>query len=103
MMTFLKLLLTHFWPMLIPVAFYAVWALILSRRVGEDGQRIAWHLKRAALFWTVFSSIALMIGCFIWWALEQPSNREGVYVPPTQSGGKLIPGHVVLPDSQGRE
>ncbi len=93
----LKLILLKLWPALIPLGFYLIWVLILSRRVG-DGRRIAEHVRRSMLFWAIMASIVLLIGSFVFWGFTQQENKAGTYVPPTVVDGELVPGHVA-PDN----
>jgi hypothetical protein len=72
-----SILFARFWPILIPLGFYVLWLFILSRRTGENRQRVAEHLKTALLFWAVLAAVVLMIGSFIWWGVAQPENSDG--------------------------
>jgi hypothetical protein len=72
----LSVLFARFWPILIPLGFYVLWLLILSRRAGEDRKRVAEHLKSAVLFWAVLTGVVLTIGSFIWWGVSQQGGTE---------------------------
>jgi hypothetical protein len=92
----IKLLLTKFWPVLLPLGFYVLWMFIMSRRAG-DGQRVAEHIRKGLLFWAVISTVVLLIGSFIWWGVTQQENNAGHYVPADTVDGQLVPAHIAVP------
>jgi hypothetical protein len=89
----IRLFFARFWIVLVPFALYALWLVIITRR-AKDGHYVGEHVKKAAFFWTASASVALLIGCCLWWSLSQDDTRGATYYPPTTKDGQLVPAHI---------
>lgn len=90
----IKLVLTKFWFVFLPIIFYFVWVFIMTRR-AKDGGAIAEHIRKGLLFWAIMLSFGLLFGCFLWLGFTQETKTEGRYVPPSVVDGRVVPGHMV--------
>ena len=71
---------------LLPFALFALYALLLNRRVGT----------RPPTPWTLLFVIGLglVATSFIVVGLTEGETTKGVYVPPHMQDGRIVPGHV---------
>ncbi len=73
---------------LLPFALYAVyWHLA---RKGDPEQAARPH-PWAMLF---IAGLALVAASFVWLGLTEGEHTKGVYVPPHNENGKVVPGHI---------
>lgn len=92
----IRLLLTRFWPVLIPFLIYFGWIGVryyLLKRQGE-APLFSDLISRTPLFYASLASLIILLLCFLWLGLSQPQETSGHYVPPRQEQGKIVPGHV---------
>ncbi len=84
------------WPALIPLIVYIGWIWYQRRRLKEGDEPV--NITRGGLFWSLVASFTLLFASFIFYALSEKPNREGVYVPAHLENGKLIEGRIITPD-----
>lgn len=71
---------------LLPFGLYGIyWRL--ARRNAADPRPHPW----LALF---VSGLMLVAASFVWWRVTEGAGTEGVYVPPKNVDGRIVPGHV---------
>lgn len=92
----IRLLLTRFWPALIPFLLYFGWMGVRYYKLKKDGKAPVFSemISRTPLFYTSLASLIILVFCFLWLGLSQPGDTSGHYVPPHQEQGKIVPGHV---------
>lgn len=88
----LKLLITRFWPVLVPILLYVAWLWYVRRKAAKAGETQPTFFDGPWL-WAVMASLLLCIGGFIMLGLTQEGLSEGHYVPAKLVGGKIMPGH----------
>jgi hypothetical protein len=90
----LKLLLTQFWFVFLPIIFYFFWVWLMARK-DTEGKAYAEHIRKGLLFWAIMLSVMLLIACFIWLGFSQQAGMAGRYVPARADvDGRIISGHV---------
>lgn len=73
---------------LLPFALYAIyWRLARKGDPAQESRPHPW----AALF---ICGLVLVAASFVWWGLTEGSGTSGVYVPPHNVNGHVVPGHV---------
>ena len=73
---------------LLPFVLYAIyWRLA---RKGDPEQAARPH-PWAMLF---IAGLALVAASFVWLGLTEGEHEKGVYVPPHNENGKVVPGHI---------
>lgn len=89
----LKILITRFWPVLLPLALYLVWLAHARRKAGKSGEEKPgffdgpWWLPTMA-------SLGLVIVAFLWLGFSQePVN--GIYIPAHVEDGRLVPAQTI--------
>ena len=92
----IRLLLTRFWPALIPFLIYFGWMGARYYLLKKRGQAPVFSelITRTPLFYTSLASLIILLGCFLWLGLSQPRETTGHYVPAHQENGKIVSGHV---------
>ena len=89
----LKILVTRFWPVLLPLVLYLVWLAYARRKAGKAGEKKPEFFDGPWL-WPTMASLALTIGAFLWLGLSQePVN--GTYIPAHVVDGKLVPAQTI--------
>lgn len=89
----LRLLVTRFWPALVPVLLYVAWLWYARRKAAKAGEAQPGFFDGPWL-WAVMASLLLCIGGFIVLGLTQGGLEEGDYVPAKLVDGKIVPSHV---------
>ena len=79
-----RVFLTVIVPLLLPTLVYGAWRVAVGRAINLPASWI-WLLIAGL----VLSSLTLVIV-----SLNFGGAREGIYVPPHISGGRVVPGHV---------
>lgn len=74
--------LTEFLLVLLPVALYAVWRISAAR----GGPPVRW-LVSACL------GVAVLVVILVLYVRAERMDPNAAYVPPSLSGGTLVPGH----------
>lgn len=90
----LKILITRFWPVLLPLVIYLAWLALARRKAGKKGE------KKPGFFdgpWWLpsLASLLLAVAAFIWLGLSA-EPQKGKYIPSYQGAdGEVIPGRFV--------
>lgn len=90
----LRLLIVHFWPILLPLLLYLLWLVLARRKATKAGEALPVFFDGPWL-WTVMATLGLAIGGFIVLGLSAKGDAEGRYVPARVVDGKIIPAHIV--------
>ena len=85
----LKLIITKFWPALIPLALYVLWMLLRKRKAKKADEDIPRWLDGPWL-WAVVASILIVIAGFFWLGLSSHSDSGSSYQPKEFKDGQLI-------------
>jgi Family of unknown function (DUF6111) len=80
-----RAILTIILPLFLPTALYIGWRLALGRGVNLP----------AAWVWLTAAGLILAALTLVLVSFDFGEPRDGVYVPPHLSDGKIVPGHVV--------
>lgn len=88
----IKLLLTRFWPVFLPVMLYIAWLLLHRHKANKAGQPIP-DWRDGPWLWVVASSLVLAILGFLSLGVMQGSHTGG-YTPPHVENGTIVPGSV---------
>lgn len=88
----LRLILLRFWPVLLPLLFYAFWMLHCQRKAEKTGQPVP-AFKDGP--W-VLAVTATMILAIIGFVLLRTSSEalDGTYIPAHMENGKLVPAEI---------
>lgn len=87
----LRILLTYFWPVLIPLVLYTLW-FIWARRQEEEGKDpLEWTDGPWAM--TLIVTLLVAILCFIP-VIKNKTVHKDSYQPAQFKDGKLIPGKI---------
>ncbi len=87
----LRLILTRFWPVLLPIVIYLLWRWWRARQARKYGaDAVTW--TRSHVYWIVLSSLLIGIACMLFLGLTAQHNH-GAYIPTMEENGKLVPGH----------
>lgn len=86
----LKVLITKFWPVLIPIAAYLIWLAVMRRR-AEAGKELP-KFGDGPFKHLIVSIIIVSIACFIW-LFYSIDNYGGEYVKGHMEKGEYIRGH----------
>lgn len=89
----LKLLITRFWPVLLPLALYLAWLAYARRKAGKKGEDKPGFFEGPWL-WPTMASLVLFICAFLWLGLTQ-EPVDGLYVPAHMQDGKLVPAQTI--------
>lgn len=90
----LKILITRFWPVLLPLVIYLAWLALARRKAGKAGEQKPGFFDGPWWLPTV-ASILLAIAAFIWLGLST-EPQKGEYIPSHQgANGEVIPGRIV--------
>jgi len=79
-----RVLLTIIVPLLLPSALYFGWRFALGRGINLP----------ATWIWLAASGLVLAALTLVVLSLDFGAPREGVYVPPHVSDGKVVPGRI---------
>jgi hypothetical protein len=86
----LRVLLTIVLPLILPTAIYLVW-MRATRWAQPDGVT---HWGAVPWLWLAgIGALLLAIMLFVV-TVHFGTSQPGVYVPPQQQGGHIIPGHI---------
>lgn len=88
----LRLLIVHFWPVLLPLLLYVLWLMQARRKAAKAGEAHPAFFAGPWL-WAVTASLAMAIGGFIVLGLSAKGDVEGHYVPAQMVDGKIVPAH----------
>lgn len=88
----LRLLITRFWPILLPLVLYIVWMLSERRKAAKRGEELP-GLADGPWIWAVAASMLMAMGAFIWLGMSS-EPETGTYIPPRLENGKVIPSHL---------
>lgn len=89
----LRLLVTRFWPVLVPILLYVAWLWYARRKAAKAGA-VSPGFFDGPWLWAVTASLLLCIGGFIMLGLTLEGQGEGKYVPAKLVGDTIVPGHV---------
>ena len=90
MTAILKMIITKFWPVIIPFLLYLMW-LSYVRMKNKEGKKIpfgAGPIKQV-----MYSMIALTFIC-LFYLLITTSSKDRKFVPTKIEGGVIVPSHV---------
>lgn len=87
-MAVLRLLLV-----LLPVTLYVAWLIYVKRNAARLSDAELKKVRRRFIVTGLISAGLIMVGIIIF-AILEPSNTSGTYVPPRTENGRIIPGHV---------
>ena len=87
----LKLIITKFWPVLIPVVIYIIWQFFILPNIKTKKEK-----KQAnALYLLAISTItALIISLLLFFFSENNNNAQKKYTPAHIEGDKIIPAKI---------
>lgn len=85
----LKLIITKFWPALVPLALYVLWMLLRKRKAKNANEAIPGWMDGPWL-WAVVASILMVIAGFFWLGLSSENNSGTSYQPKEFKDGQLI-------------
>lgn len=89
----LKILVTRFWPVLLPVFLYLLW-LVLARRKARKAGGAEPRFFDGPWLWAVMASLGIFIVLFLLMgAASQQALEHGRYVPAKVVDGKVVPAH----------
>lgn len=89
----LKLLLTRFWPALIPVFLYLAWLAYARHRARRRGHAVPGLLEGPWVLTASISLVLVMAG-FLWLGFSHEAT-DGTYIPPHLESGQVVPAQVV--------
>lgn len=88
----LKLLITRFWPALIPLILYLAWLAYARRKAEAKGEEKP-GFTDGPWIWPVVLTLLLAIGGFLWLGLSA-TPEDGAYKPAHMENGQLVPAKV---------
>ena len=88
----IKLLLTRFWIVLIPLILYFAWMAYARRRARKAGD-VEPGLLEGPWVTTALITLGLVIASFLWLGLSY-DELEGTYIPTHLSNGEVVPARV---------
>lgn len=83
----IRILLSRLALFLLPFALYGIYLFLLRWRPNAVRRPTPW----TPLF---IAGLLLVILSFVVLGLTEGESTEGVYIPPHQVDGKIVPGHV---------
>lgn len=86
----LRVFLTVVLPLLLPTAVYLLWIATLGS--PPEGGAISW--ARVPWVWLAGAGAVLLAIVLIVVTVHFGSPQQGLYVPPSWQGGRIIPGHI---------
>jgi hypothetical protein len=87
----LKLIITKFWPILIPVTIYILWHIFIFKRVKDKDEA---KRKLAYYYLTVGGLCATIISILLIFYTESGQQGRYDYVPAKTINGKIIPAQI---------
>jgi Family of unknown function (DUF6111) len=84
-------LLTLVVPLLLPTVLYLMWFRVM-RRPEADGA-VEW--RALPWMWLAVSGVALAALLLFVVTVHYGISTPGVYVPPRDENGRIVPGHIV--------
>lgn len=91
----LRLLVTRFWPVLLPIFLYLLWLVLARRKARKNGADVPSFFDGPWLM-AVVASLLILIVAFVMLGAAASSDHvtEGTYVPAKLVDGKIIPAHI---------
>ena len=86
-----KLLITKFWPVLIPVILYLIWYLIKKSKKENDKNLVLFVDGPVKLVF--YSTTVILVFCFVYMFINL-ERKEETYIPSRVENGKIIPSSV---------
>jgi len=91
----LRMLLVRFWPVILPIAAYALWLFLARRKARKAGVEKIPKLGDGPWFSAVISAAFIMIALFLYLGFSAQKGTE--YVPSHVENGSIIPGYLKEP------
>jgi hypothetical protein len=76
-------------PLLLPTALYLGW--VWGLRWANGAAPVRW--SRMPWLWLAGAGVALLAAFLVVVTVGFGTANQGVYVPPSWSGGRIVPGH----------
>jgi hypothetical protein len=86
----LREILTLVVPLLVPTLLYLAW--LRTMRWAEAGGAVAW--RKLPWVWLVAIGVVLTAIVLVVVTVGFGTTMRGIYVPPRQEGGEIVPGHI---------
>jgi hypothetical protein len=81
----LKLIITKFWPVLIPFILYIIWKYIILTKIKNH------HKYNIVSFLLILSILLSLIGSILWFFNKETQVKTRYYVPAKIIDGKIKP------------
>lgn len=94
----LKILITRFWPVLLPLVLYLAWLAFARRKAGKEGTEKPGFFDGPWL-WPTVATMVLAIASMLYLGLSMEAV-DGTYIPAHQVDGKVVPGRFVPRDAE---
>jgi hypothetical protein len=91
----LKLIVTRFWPVLLPLCIYLAWLWLARRKARKHGHGEPGFFDGPWLL-AVVASLLLLILAFVMLGVSSSADAvtEGRYVPARVVNGEIVPAHI---------